>query len=780
MTYVGSRFTRVEDEALLRGEGCFVDDIHLPGMLECAFVRSTFAHARLRSVDMEAARRGPGVIAVLGLADLLPHLTSERLPLGLSLESVEGEVTPFVLAKEEVCFVGEAIALVVAENRYLAEDAAALVEVDVDVLPAVSSAENAASTDSPLAHSEKESNRVKEIGQAYGDVDDGFSRAAHVCSISMRQERGAAHPIEGRGLVAQYDALENRLTVWDSTQMSHEVRALLSKLLGVDEERVRVVAPDVGGGFGAKYLTYPEEVVLACATRLLDRPLKWVEDRREHFLSAIQARTQFWDMEIAIDAIGKILAVRGRMTHDQGAYTPQGFNLPYNASVAVPGPYIVPAYSLDVVAVETNRPYTIPLRGAGYPEATFAMERLLDIAAHEIGLDRAEIRRINLIPVDRIPYEVPLKTRSGSSIKYDSHDFQACQAMALEMIGYDQFPSRQDAAREEGRYLGIGVANGVKVTGRGPFESGVVRVGRLGNVTVYTGALAMGQGLKTAFTQIVADALGVQPGKIRVVAGDTSTISLGQGGFASRQTVVAGSAVHMAALTIRKKALRVAAHLLGVSENDLSITDGMVHVSDIPSSGVTLSELAEALAGVPGYALPADVEPGLEAESHFSPSSLAYSNATHAVEVEVSTDTGATTIRRYVVVNDCGRMINPALVEGQIHGCVVHGIGNALFEQMIFDEDAQPLTTNFGEYLLPTITEVPFIEIAHMESPTTLNPLGVKGVGELHVVPVAAAVASAIENALSPWSVRIDEYPVTPMMVVDLITSAEESRESIG
>ncbi len=641
-------------------------------------------------------------------------------------------------------------------------------------------AENAASADSPLAHSEKESNRVKEIRQAYGDVDDGFSRAAHVCSISMRQERGAAHPIEGRGLVAKYDALEDRLTVWDSTQMSHEARALLSKLLGVDEERVRVVAPDVGGGFGAKYLTYPEEVVLACATRLLDRPLKWVEDRREHFLSAIQARTQFWDMEIAIDAIGKILAVRGRMTHDQGAYTPQGFNLPYNASVAVPGPYIVPAYSLDVVAVETNRPYTIPLRGAGYPEATFAMERLLDIAAHEIGLDRAEIRRINLIPVDRIPYEVPLKTRSGSSIKYDSHDFQACQAMALEMIGYDQFPSRQEAAREEGRYLGIGIANGVKGTGRGPFESGVVRVGRSGNVTVYTGALAMGQGLKTAFTQIVADALGVQPGKIRVVAGDTSTISLGQGGFASRQTVVAGSAVHMAALTIRKKALRVAAHLLGVSENDLSITDGMVHVSDIPSSGVTLSELAEALAGVPGYALPADVEPGLEAESHFSPSSLAYSNATHAVEVEVSTDTGATTIRRYVVVNDCGRMINPALVEGQIHGCVVHGIGNALFEQMIFDEDAQPLTTNFGEYLLPTITEVPFIEIAHMESPTSLNPLGVKGVGELSVLPVAAAVASAIEDALSPWGVRIDEYPVTPMMVFDFITSAEKARDSNG
>ena len=780
MAYVGSRHTRVEDEALLCGEGCFIDDIHLPGMLECAFVRSSFAHARIRAVDMEAARRAPGVVAVLGLAELLPHLTNERLPLGFSLEAVEGEVTPFVLARDEVCFVGEAIAVVIAENRYLAEDAAALVEIDFDVLPAVSDAENALSTDAPLAHTEKDSNRVKEIKQGYGDVESAFNSAAHVCSLSLRQERGAAHPIEGRGVVAQYDSLEDRLTVWSSTQMSHEVRAQLAKTLGLDEERVRVVVPDVGGGFGAKFLTYPEEAVLACATRVVDRPLKWVEDRREHFLSAIQARTQFWHAEIAVDERGKILAVRGHVTHDQGAYTPQGFNLPYNASVAVPGPYIVPAYSLSVDVVETNRPATIPVRGAGYPEATFTMERLLDAAAREIGLDRAEIRRLNLIPAEQIPYEVPLKTRSGSSVKYDSGDFQSCQTMALEMIGYDQFRPRQEAARKQRQYLGVGVANGVKGTGRGPFESAVVRVGRSGHVTVYTGALAMGQGLKTVFAQIVADALGVRPASIRVVAGDTSTISLGQGGFASRQTVTAGSAVHLAAVDIKKKALHVASHLLEVSKDDLSITEGRVHISGIPSSGMTLGELAGALAGVPGYALPADVEPGLEAQTHFSPSGLAYSNATHAVEAEVSADTGATTIRRYIVVNDCGRMINPTLVEGQIHGGVVHGIGNALFERMVFDEDAQPLTTNFGDYLLPTITEVPFIEIAHMESPSPLNPLGVKGVGESGVVPAAAAIVSAIEDALSPWNIRINEYPVTPMLLVDLIKTAETARETIG
>ncbi len=779
MTYVGSRHTRVEDEALLRGEGRFIDDIHLPGMLECAFVRSTVAHARLRAVDMEAARHAPGVIAVLGLNELLPHLASERLPLGFALETIEGEVTPFVLAKEEVCFVGEAIAVVVAENRYLAEDAAALVNIDMDILPAVSDAANAL-VDAPLVHTEKESNRLKEIKQCYGDTDEAFKRAAHVCSLSLRQERGAAHPIEGRGIVAHYDSPGDQLNVWSSTQMPHEVRALLAKTLGIDEERIRVVVPDVGGGFGAKFLMYPEEAVLACATRLLDRPLKWIEDRREHFLSAIQARTQFWNVEMAIDKNGKILGVRGHVTHDQGAYTPQGFNLPYNASVAMPGPYVVPAYDLTVDVVETNRPPTIPVRGAGYPEATFAMERLLDVAARDSGLDRAEIRRLNLISVEQMPYEKPLKTRSGSTVKYDSGDYQTCQTMALEMIGYHQFRHRQQTAKEQGQYLGIGIANGIKGTGRGPFESAVVRVGRSGDVTVYTGATAMGQGLKTVFTQIAADALGSRPSSIRIVAGDTGTISLGQGGFASRQTVTAGSAVHLAAVNIRKKALHVASHLLEVPEEDLSITDGRIYITDSPSDSVTLAELAEALAGAPGYALPADVEPGLEAQIHFSPPDLVYSNTTHAVEVEVSPNTGVTTIHRYVVANDCGRMINPTLVEGQIHGGVVHGIGNALFEQMIFDENAQPLTTNFGDYLLPTITEVPYIEITHMESPSPLNPLGVKGVGESGVVPAAAVIVSAIEDALSPWGIRINEYPVTPMLVVDLITSAEKARESIG
>ncbi len=780
MACLGSRHARVEDKALLRGEGCFVDDIHLSGMLECAFVRSTFAHARLKGVDMEEARRLPGVIAVLDVGDLLPHLTSPRLPLGFSLETVEGDVTPFVLAKDEVCFVGEAIAVVVAENRYLAEDAAALVKIDCDVLPVVSDPDKALSPDAPLVHTEKTTNGVKRIEQSYGDVEAAFNRASHVCALSLRQERGAAHPIEGRGVVAQYDSLEDRLTVWSSTQMSHEVRASLAKVLDLDEERVRVVVPDVGGGFGAKFLTYPEEAVLACAARMLKRPLKWIEDRREHFLSSVQARMQLWDMEIAIDEAGRVLAVRGRMTHDQGAYTPQGFNLPFNASVAVPGPYVVPAYDLVVDVVETNRPPTIPVRGAGYPEATFTMERLLDAAASEVGLDRAEIRRLNLIPADEIPYEVPLKTRSGSPVKYDSGDFPACQTKALEMIGYAEFPARKEAAKEQGRHLGIGLANGVKGTGRGPFESALVRVGRSGRVTVYTGALAMGQGLKTVFTQIVMDALGVPAEHVSVVAGDTSTISLGQGGFASRQTVTAGSAVHLASVSIREKAIRVAAHLLEVSESDLSITDGRIHISGVPASGMTLGELSGILAGVPGYALPADVEPGLEVLTHFSPPGLTYGNATHAVEVEVSADTGATSIHRYIVVNDCGRMINPTLVEGQIHGGVVHGIGNALFERMVFDDDGQPLTTNFGDYLLPTVTEVPTIEVAHVESPSPLNPLGVKGVGESGVVPAAAAIVSAIEDALSPWNVRINEYPVTPMLVMNLIKAAEKPRAPIG
>jgi carbon-monoxide dehydrogenase large subunit len=506
--------------------------------------------------------------------------------------------------------------------------------------------------------------------------------------------------MEGRGAVAVYDANEDRLTLWSSTQLAHEVRAFLMTLLRLDENQVRVVAPDVGGGFGAKFVLYPEEVAVAAASLKLRRPVKWIEDRREHFLAAVQERDQYWNLEVAFDDDGKLLGVRGELTHDQGAYTPQGINLPFNASTALPGPYILPAYDLRVRVAETNKVATMPVRGAGYPEGAFAMERLLDGIAGELGLDRAEVRRRNLVPADKLPYETPLKSRSGSAIAFDSGDFPRCLQMALDAIDYAGFAARQLSARAQGRHLGIGIGIGMKGTGRGPFESGIVRIGRSGRISVYTGAMPMGQGIKTALAQICAEQLGVAADVVTVIAGDTAVIPYGQGGFASRQTITAGSAVHLAAVAVRDKALKVAAFLLEAGPEDLELRDGRVEVVGAPGSGLTLREIAEAVAGVPGYSMPGKFEPGLESFQNFLPDALTYGMGCHAVEADVDIETGGVSILRYVVVNDSGRIINPMIVEGQLVGGAAHGIGNSLYEWMGYDDQAQPLTTTFADYLL--------------------------------------------------------------------------------
>jgi aerobic carbon-monoxide dehydrogenase large subunit len=515
-------------------------------------------------------------------------------------------------------------------------------------------------------------------------------------------------------------------------------------------------------------------VVVPLAARLLGRPVKWVEDRREHFLTSIQERDQQWELEIALDSQGAILGVRGTLLNDQGAYTPQGINVSYNSATALPGPYKVPSYSLRVVAVETNKVPTMPVRGAGYPQGTFAIERLLDFAAARIGLDRAEIRRRNLIPAAAMPYTTPMKTRAGTPVKYDSGDFPKCQAMALAAIDYDSFAVRKAAALAEGRHIGIGIANGTKGTGRGPFETGIVRIGRSGRITVATGAAAMGQGTATMLAQIAADQFNVTPADIQVIAGDTAHVPMGHGGFASRQAVNAGNSVHIAAKGVRETTLRVAADLLETPVEDLELDGGLVRVRG-GNVSIKLGDIAREAAGIPGYALPKGLkpgQPGLEETAHFMPTGLAYSNAAHAVEVEVDPATGVVRILRYVVVSDCGRQINPMIVEGQIIGGVVHGIGNALFERMSYDATAQPVTTNFAEYLVTTATELPRIELISHVSPSPLNPLGVKGVGECGVIPAAAAIISAIEHALDAFDIRIVETPISPAQIVDLVNSA--------
>ena len=769
---IGHPVLRLEDGPLIRGQGRFVDDLKFAGMLEAAFVRSPHAHAGIRGIDMDAARRLPGVKAVFGSADIAPLLAEERLPLQFRTDQLPQDVAPFVLAKDEVAFVGEAVAVVIAQTRAIAEDAAALVEVDYEPLPAISDCRDALRPGAPLAHRRKTSNLLIELRQDYGDVAAAFARAPHRARVSLKQHRGGAHSMEGRGAVAVYDSNEDRLTLWTSTQLAHEVRAFLMRLLRLDENRIRVVAPDVGGGFGAKFVMYPEEVVLCAAGLKLRRPIKWIEDRREHFCAAVQERDQYWDIEVAFDGEGRVFGVRGELIHDQGAYTPQGLNLPYNTSTGVPGPYIVPAYELRVKVVETNKVATMPVRGAGYPEAAFTMERALDAIARQLKIDRGEVRRRNLVPAEKMPYVTPLKTRSGSPIAYDSGDFPRCLAMAIEAIDYAGFAARKQSASADGRYLGIGIGNGVKGTGRGPFESGIVRIGRSGRISVYTGAMPMGQGIRTALAQICAEQFGVAAESVTVVAGDTAVIPYGQGGFASRQTVTAGSSVHLAALAVREKVLAVAAHLLETGVEDLEVHDGRVEVVGAPGSGLSLREVAEAVSGVPGYSMPGKFEPGLESLQSFLPNALTYGMGCHAVEVEVDIETGHVRILRYVVVNDSGKLINPMIVEGQLVGGTAHAIGNTLYEWMRYDDAAQPLTTTFADYLLTTAPEVPNIELHFLQSPSPLNPLGVKGVGESGCVPAAGAIVAAVEDALSPFGVIIGDYPVTPAKLFAAIAAA--------
>lgn len=768
MSSVGRSEPRLEDDALLRGRAKFLDDLPDGDVLHAAFLRSPVAHGILKGLEIEEARAMPGVVAILTLDDLRDVLTQERLPLQFFSDTLPPDITPYVLAKRELVYVGEAIAIILADSRARAEDAAGVIGLDIEDLPVVSDPRAALVPDAPKAALDRADNRYTAFTLEYGAVDDAFAKAPHKVSLSLIQHRGGAHPMEGRGALARPDVAGEGLTLYSSTQQSHEVRGFLVDMLGLDETRLRVIAPDVGGGFGAKYLTYPEEVAVAAAALKLGRAVKWVEDRREHFLSAIQERDQYWEVEAACDADGRLLGVRGRMEHDAGAYVPQGVNLAYNAATAMPGPYVLPAYRMAVDVSATNKVPTIPVRGAGYPEGTFAMERALDALAELAGLDRVEIRRRNLVPADAMPYVTPLKSRSGSAIAYDSGDFPAILEAVLEEIDWQGFPARRAEAAETGTQIGIAVACGIKGTGRGPYESATVRIGKSGKVTILTGAMAMGQGLKTAMAQIAAGALGVEPRDIAVISGDTGAIPLGLGGFASRQTVVAGNAMANAADAARKKILRVAAELLEAAPEDIELVDGGARITGTERS-VTLREIAAAAYGSPGYSLPNGVEPGLEASDNFMPSGLTYGMAAHAAEVAVDAETGAVRVLRYAVVNDCGRAINPMLVTGQIHGGVVHGLGNALFEYMGYDEQAQPTTTTLADYLLASAPEVPRMSVRIAEYPSPKNPLGVKGVGEAGCLPVAAVIMSAVENALGRKDALIRKIPLGPQDLFALL-----------
>jgi carbon-monoxide dehydrogenase large subunit len=769
---MGRPVRRVEDASLLRGRGRFVDDIALPGLLHACFVRSPVAHARLHGVDASAARQLPGVHAVFTYRDLRPHLTCDRVPLALPIATIRHHVDACYLAIDELTYVGEPIALVVADSRAVAEDGASLVQLDITPLDAVVDLGVGLQPDAPRALLGHADNLVARWTVAYGDTDAAFAQAAHRIADRFGMHKGGGHSIEGRGIVARFDTADDLLTLWDSTQMPHKVRRIVVQALGLAEHQVRVIAPNVGGGFGPKNPFYPEELAVPAAALAVGRPIKWVEDRREAFSATNHERVQDWAVEAAVSAEGRLLAIRGHFHHDHGAHTPSGLSLPQNSTTNLLGPYVLPALKLDVSACLTNMTAATSTRGAGRPQGTFVMERLLDRIADTLALPRDEVRRRNLVTADQMPYVTQVRTRDGQAMTYDTGDYIACQRLALEAAGWADFETRRAAARRKGRLLGIGMANYVEGTGRGPFESASVRVGPSGKITVTSGAAAQGQGTHTMLAQLAAQAFGVDPADVHVTAGDTAASPLGHGAYASRQAVTAGNAVHIAAGLVAQKAKQAAATMLEVAPDDLEIVGGMVRVKGVAGLQRGIGEIANALNGVAGFSLPANMTPGLAAASDYEPPAITYTNGTHVVEAEVDPETGHIRLTRYLVVHDCGNMINPMMVEGQVQGGVVHGIGMTLFEWMRYGADGQPLSVTFADYLLPTSDVVPPIEIHHMSSPTPLNPLGIKGAAESGTIGAPAAIVSAIEDALRPLAIRITDLPVTPERLLALIEAA--------
>ena len=762
---VGARVLRSEDARLLIGRGQFVDDIRLPGMLHAAFVRSPHAHARLRHVDVREALKRPGVHAVFTAADMTKAMRDQRVPVLFPIPFAKFPLTQYALAAEEVCYVGEAIAIVVADTRYAAEDAVAAVDVGYDILPAAADCRDAVAMNAPVAHLNTPDNKAAVFKVGYGDVAAAFRDAAHNFKEELWHHRGCGHALEGRAVLAD-PGRDERLTVWSSTQTPHLAKRSLADMLERDPESIRVIAPDVGGGFGPKAIFYAEEAVVAQAALRLGRPVKWTEDRREHFISTTQERDQHWSVDVALDGDGKLLAVRGTMIHDTGAYLPWGVVLPFIAATTLPGPYVVPAYELNVTVAYTNKVPTTPVRGAGRPQAVFAMERLLDRAARQLSLDPAEIRRRNLIPAEQMPYRVGLTFRDGKPVVYDSGDYPATLEKALALSRYRDFPRRQKEARAQGRHIGIGIGSYVEGTGLGPFEGVTVRVQENGKVLVKSGAAPHGQGHQTMFQQIVADELAVPLEDIVVVLGDTDAIAMGVGTFASRITANAGPSALIASQTVRGQILKLAARTLGVAVSDLVLAAGRAEAKTGNRPSVSFGDLAKLSQGYPGFSFaPGDV-PGLEHTAYFTPSQAVYCNGTHVVEVEVDVGTGGVRVLNYSVAHDSGTLINPLIVDGQIQGGVAHGIGNALLEFMAYDAAGQPLTTSFADYLLPSAMEVPAAKSVHLETPSPLNPLGVKGAGEGGTIPAAAAIVAAIENALQPFGVRFSDTPLTPDRIV--------------
>jgi len=781
----GEPVLRREDPRLVSGNGRYLDDLG-HGAYEAAFLRSPHASARILSIDVSNAFEVEGLIGIYTYEDLNGRV-GEPLPLLIPHPTLTHGRTGYPLAKEFVRHVGEAIVMVVAVNRYVAEDIVGLIDVTYELIKPVIGVEAARDAQS-LVHADVPGNVAAHMIQQVGDAPAAVAKAKHKISLDLEIERSASMPLEGKGVYAVWDADSGEMRLWSSTQTSTGVRAAVAAKLELPLQKVECTAPDVGGGFGVKIMhPWPEEVLIPWVARNLNHPVKWTEDRREHFISSAHERGQSHHVEVGFDDQGRILGLDVTFLHDNGAYTPYGLIVPIITSTQLLGPYKPGAYRVEFRSLYTNTVMVTPYRGAGRPQGVFVMERTMDAIADYLGIGRDEVRSANFILPADMPYDHQLTFQDGRPLIYDSGNYPASLEMLKSMIGWEGFREFQIEARVSGRKVGIGLGCYVEGTGVGPYEGGFVQVETSGRVNVSTGLTSQGQGHQTAFAQIVAEELGVPIEDVFVTTGDTRRFAYAVGTFASRAAVMSGNAIAMAARSVREKALRIAGDALECDPRDLEIVNGIVQVKGDPTHCIPLKSIS-VLSNPLRYAFdesakaatqfqvgdtsrpPIEVgeEPGLESRDYYSPMQSTFASGMHAAIVETDPETAEIKILRYVVVHDCGRLINPMIVEGQIHGGVAQGVGGALYERMEYDSNGQLLNASFMDFLMPYATEVPFIETGHLETPSPLNPLGIKGAGEAGVIPSSAVFASAIEDAegftitkmpISPselWSLRIE------------------------
>jgi carbon-monoxide dehydrogenase large subunit len=779
----GEPIARREDPRLVGGHGRFLDDLG-PQALAAAFVRSPHAHARIAEIDAAEALEVPGLAAIYTYEDLDGRV-AEPLPLLIPHPDLHAPRTGYPLANGVVRHVGEPVVMVVAADRYLAEDACERIRVDYDPLPPVVGIQAAVRAEHAV-HEDVPDNVAAHMVQEVGDARAAIADAPHRLELDLEIERSASMPLEGKGVYARWDAADRSLRVYSSTQTSTSVRFALAAKLEVPVDRVEVVAPDVGGGFGVKIVhPWPEEVLVPWAAMRLGREVKWVEDRREHFISSAHERGQQHKVRVGFDDDGRLLGLEVEFLHDNGAYTPYGIIVPIITSTQLLGPYKPGAYRVEFRSLYSNTVTVTPYRGAGRPQGAFAMERTMDAIAGHLGRDRAEVREVNLIRPEEMPYDHRLVFQDGRPLIYDSGDYPTSLQKLKKLVGWDDFEAYREQALAEGRRVGIGLACYVEGTGVGPYEGAHVRVETNGKVVVATGLTTQGQGHETVFAQVAAEELGVPVADVSVVTGDTRRFKYAVGTFASRAAVMSGNAVALAARKVRAKALRIAGEALEVDPGDLEVVDGVIRVRGVPDAEIPLKTVA-VLANPLRYAFDEETrratqfavgggleqppvadedEPGLEATDYYSPIRSTFANGVHAAVVETDPETAEIRILRYCVLHDCGRLINPRIVEGQIHGGVAQGVGGALYERIVYDENGQLLNASFMDFLMPYASEVPKVETDHLETPSPLNPLGVKGAGEAGVIPGAAVLASAISDAEGFF---VDRMPISPSELWEL------------